>query len=541
MRKFTYLLFISIVIALPLNKMSGSDVELPKFSTESFFIKTKSPLRISEATGKISLNSGSISFDKKLAEYNAYSIERVFEIYNGDIDVYSELEMDRIYVVNIEKSDFGLVENIVVDFMSEDIVEYAEPNFYGEAAGVRGNSNEFFPNDKYFYKQWYLYNDGSISSSSRVNSTPGADINMPKAWEIETGSDKVIVAILDSGIRDDHPDIKNRMWVNKNEIPNNGIDDDRNGYVDDYNGWDFAYDTKDNYDGFGHGTNIASVIGAETDNSIGFAGIDQHAKLMNCKNLSDDNYGEYIWWSRSIKYAVDNGANIINMSEGGDDYSRVLKTAVDYAHAKGILIVASMMNKGDGKDYYPASFEGVLAVGATDTDDSRCLRFTWGGGSCYGNHIGVVAPGNKIYGLDYEDINNYDVYWSGTSQSTAIVSGLASLLYAQDNNRRRLDLIDVITKTARDMVGDPREDKPGWDKYYGHGRVDAYLALLYKSNPQLALQLKNENLRSSSIENRKEVVPEIKNERARARDSERDSRSKPDQRDRRIKPEPAKK
>lgn len=546
MRKITICIIISIITTFPFDKMSGSDVDLPKFSTESFFIKTTSPLRVSEATGKISLNSGSISFDKKLIDFQAYSIERVFEIYNGDIDVYSQLEMDRIYVVNIEKTNFGTIENMVNEFAKEEIVEYAEPNYYGQAAGVKGSSdqtssyNEFFPNDKYFYKQWYLFNDGSIRSSTRVNSTPGADINMPGAWEIEKGSDKVIVAILDSGIRDDHPDIKNRMWVNENEIPDNGIDDDRNGYIDDYKGWDFAYDSKENYDGFGHGTNIASVIGAETDNIIGFAGIDQRAKIMNCKNLSDDNYGEYIWWSRSIKYAVDNGANIINMSEGGDDYSRVLKTAVDYAHAKGILIVASMMNKGDGKDYYPASFEGVLAVGATDTDDSRCLRFTWGGGSCYGDHIGVVAPGNKIYGLDYEDLNNYDVYWSGTSQSTAIVSGIASLLYAQDNSRRRLELIDVITKTARDMVGDPREDKPGWDKYYGHGRVDAYLALLYKSNPQLALQLKKENLRSSSKENLKEVIPEIKNERARAKDSESENRSKPDQKERRTKPEPAK-
>ena len=349
MKKFTYILILTLLTSLPFNRMSGSDTEQPSYSTESFFIKTKVPLRISEATGKITLNSGVASFDEKLVQFNVSSIERVFELYNADVELYSNLEMDRIYVVNFENTQFDVIPKMVSEFMIEEIVEFAEPNFIGQAAGVRGTTREelkveddFFPNDKYFYKQWYLYNDGSISSSSRIISTPGADINMPKAWGIEKGSDKVIVAILDSGIRDDHPDIRNRMWVNKNEIPNNGIDDDRNGYVDDYNGWDFAYDSKDNYDGFGHGTNIASVIGAETNNNIGFAGIDQHALIMNCKNLSDDNYGEYIWWSRSIKYAADNGANIINMSEGGDDYSRVLKTAVDYAHAKGILIIASL-------------------------------------------------------------------------------------------------------------------------------------------------------------------------------------------------------
>src|SRR5690606_12321479 len=188
-------------------------------------------------------------------------------------------------------------------------------------------------------------------------------------------------------------------------------------------------------DGFEHGTNISSVIGASTNNNIGFAGVDQACRLMNLKNLRDDNYGEYYWWSESIKYAVDNGADVINMSEGGDDYSETLQTAVNYALKQGKFIVATMMNKGDDRDDYPASFKGVFAVGATDTDDNRCSSYSWGGGSCYGDHIAVVAPGNKIYGLDYESLSDYSVYWSGTSQSTAIVSGLASLLLAQSTNR----------------------------------------------------------------------------------------------------------
>ena len=138
------------------------------------------------------------------------------------------------------------------------------------------------------------------------------------------------------------------------------------------------------------------------------------------------------------------------------------------------------MNKGDDRDYYPASFRGVFAVGATDTDDKRCRKFSWGGGSCWGDHISVVAPGNKIYGLDYENDQNYEVYWSGTSQSTAVVSGIASLLIAQNSTRTNEDLKRIIKSTAKDLVGDPREDKPGWDKYYGYGRVDSYAALTYE-------------------------------------------------------------
>ena len=117
------------------------------------------------------------------------------------------------------------------------------------------------------------------------------------------------------------------------------------------------------------------------------------------------------------------------------------------------------------RDYYPASFKGVFAIGATDTDDNRCLRFTWGGGSCWGKHISVVAPGNKIYGLDYESITSYESMWSGTSQSTAIVSGIASLLLSQKPSRTAAEIKEIIISTAKDQVGDSREDKPGWDKY----------------------------------------------------------------------------
>ncbi len=307
----------------------------------------------------------------------------------------------------------------------------------------------------------------------------GADINMVNAWDIETGSNDVIVGVMDSGVKLNHPELSGRIWINKNEIPNNGIDDDRNGYVDDVYGWDFAYDDNIPEDGFGHGTNVTGIIGANSNNEIGFAGINFKCKLMICKNLSDDNAGEYEWWALSVKYAVDNGARIINMSEGGMDNSRVLKLAIDYAIANDALVVAAMMNRGDNKNYYPAAFPGVFAVGATDTDDSRCRVFTWGGGSCWGKHISVVAPGNKIYGLDYLDDYRFDVSWSGTSQSTAIVSGIASLLLSQNIDYTSNDLKKAIINTAKDRVGDPKEDKIGWDQYYGHGRVDSYLALSY--------------------------------------------------------------
>jgi subtilisin family serine protease len=153
-----------------------------------------------------------------------------------------------------------------------------------------------------------------------------------------------------------------------------------------------------------------------------------------------------------------------------------------------------MMNKNNDDPYYPASFKNVLAVGATDTDDRRCREFTWGGGSNWGPHIAVIAPGNKVYGLDYKDNHNYDVYWSGTSQATAYVSGVASLLLAQDQSRTNKILREIITSTAVDQVGDPREDIAGWDQYYGYGRIDLYEALTYGKSPSGKKERKTEQV-----------------------------------------------
>ncbi|MBS1518740.1 MAG: S8 family serine peptidase [Bacteroidetes bacterium] len=486
-------------------------------SRNKIFLKTRSDLKISEATGEISLQTGISSLDNKIEKFKVSKIKKLFRINNGRKDLYDKFQMSRIYVLYLSDDNKNDIEKAVSEFSLDENTEYCEPVPAGHSAGVKelklknffpGKTPDEIPNDEMFYKQWYLQNNGSVDPTSGGLPKIGADIKIVYTWAIEKGSDEVVVAILDSGIRDDHPDLRDRMWINGGEIPNNGIDDDYNGYVDDIKGWDFAYDDKKPEDGFGHGTNIATVIGASTNNQIGFAGVDQKCRLMNCKNLNSYNSGEYDWWAESIKYAVDNGADIINMSEGGDDYSKVLKTAVEYAVESGVLVVSAMMNKGDNRNYYPAGFEGVMAVGATDTDDKRCKRFSWGGGSCWGKNISVVAPGNKIYGLDYENTESYDVFWSGTSQSTAIVSGIASLLLAQNMERTSEDLKKIISFTAKDLVGDPREDTPGWDQYYGFGRVDSYAALTYEVPDKVVKkeELKKEELKKE--EKKEKDIPE---------------------------------
>lgn len=355
-----------------------------------------------------------------------------------------------------------------------DEISYAEPDFIGHGGGVRSVT----PSDQYYKRQWGLKNDGSFPlTTAKV----GADVDMENAWEIAQGDTSLIVAVLDSGVKLNHPEFAGRLWINHAEVDGNNEDDDDNGYIDDIHGWNFVRSSNNPADDLGHGTNVTGIIGANTDNNLGYAGVDWNCKLMILKGLDNNNSGYYSWWTEAIYYAVDNGADIINLSLGGESFSATLQDAINYALAHNVLPVACMMNFNSEKNYYPAAFPGVLAVGSTDPDDNRTAPFFWdsASGSNYGSHISVVAPGNYIYGLDYISNNEYGYYWGGTSQATPLVTGVAALLLSQMPERTPAEIIAIIEATADDMVGNPIEDTEGWDKYYGHGRVNAYKALSY--------------------------------------------------------------
>lgn len=363
-----------------------------------------------------------------------------------------------------------------------DNVIYFEKDYIANVCG------ESLPKDPQYYKQWAMKNNGDIPFTV---SKKGSDINMEQAWEIEQGDSNVIVAIIDSGIKWDHPDFAGRIWINKGEVPNNEIDDDGNGFVDDFQGWDFADDDNNPKDENGHGTNIASIIGANSNN-FGFTGMDWNCKLMNLKVLNAS-HAYYSWWIEAIYYAVDNGADVINMSLGGSTESQALNDAINYALSKNVVVVVGMGNNNTSEISYPSNLPGVMAVGSTDPDDTRSQVFHWSpnSGSNFGNHISVVAPGSYIFGLNHEDNLDFNSYYSGTSQSTAYVSGLASLLRAQLPNSSNIEIKELIESTSDDQIGD-QQDTPGKDIYYGHGRINAYNAL--SVNNQNNFQLKEEDL-----------------------------------------------
>lgn len=376
----------------------------------------------------------------------------------------------RLYVV--ELPDGADADRAIALYRGLPGVARAEPDHLGQGGGDRA----FVPNDPHYSKQWGLKNDGSFALAPAI---AGADIDMESAWELEQGSPEVTVAIIDSGVRLQHPDWGDRLWVNAGETAGNGIDDDGNGFIDDVQGWDFANDDNIPADDQGHGSNVTSIVAAAGNNGLGLTGADLNCKAMVIKGLDSQNLGYYSWWIAGIYYAVDNGADVISMSMGGTSASPEMQDAVSYALANDVLVVACMMNTNSSTPYYPAALNGVMAVGATKPNDRRAVPFYWSGssGSNFGPHISVCAPGDYIYGFSHTSGVSYTVYWSGTSQATPHVSALAALLKAQSPARTPAEIRAIIEATAEDQVGDPLEDTPGWDPYHGHGRINAFQAL----------------------------------------------------------------
>jgi subtilisin family serine protease len=374
------------------------------------------------------------------------------------------------YILALDSSKS--VKELIEDYKKTGLFKYVEPNYVGSGHGFQNT-----PNDTYFNRQWSHYNDGTFSAS---NATSDADIDTDLAWDITQGDPNLIVAILDSGAKLDHPEFSGRIWVNTNENED-GSDTDSNNFVDDINGWDFVNNDNDPTDDHGHGTNVGGIALASGNNNLGYAGVNWNSKIMICKILDEENSGYYSWWADAIYYAVDNGASVINMSVGGDGSSTLLEDAVNYAYDNNVPVVVSTGNQ-NSVIQYPAQYANAFAIGSTNPDDTRSVPFFWNetSGSNYGPALDFVAPGNYIYGLNNSSNTNYNYYWGGTSQAAPHVAGLISLLLSVDSNLTVDEIRTILEETSEDEVGDS-EDTAGWDQYYGHGRINAFQALTHSS------------------------------------------------------------
>lgn len=397
-------------------------------------------------------------------------------------DVRAAQGLDGIVVLDLAAP--ADIEALAARWAAHPSVRFAEPDFVGHAAAATGDGAPLaghpdarlvdLPNDPHFNRQWGHLNTGSHPGVP--SPTAGAHINAPGAWALSTGSDQIIVAIVDSGLRLGHPDIAARVWTNPAETPN-GLDDDGNGLVDDVYGWDWVNNDNDPTDDSGHGSNIAGLVGAIADNGIGVAGVDHAARLMILKAFAANLSGFYSWWISAVTYAVDHGAHVVNLSAGGEQPSAALTAAAAYARAADVLFTAPMMNFNNAVPYYPAAIPTVVAVGATNQRDERAAPFCWGGGSNIGPHIELSAPGDYMYGLTHNSDTNYFSYWCGSSMSAPYVAATASLMLARNPALTVEQILATLRSSAVDQVGRPTEDTPGFDIHHGHGRLDAAAAL----------------------------------------------------------------
>ncbi|MEH1852817.1 MAG: S8 family peptidase [Nostoc sp.] len=272
----------------------------------------------------------------------------------------------------------------------------------------------------------------------------GADlVKAPEVWAHGYTGKGVVVAVLDTGVDYNHEDLSNNIWTNSKEIPGNGIDDDGNGYVDDSSGWNFSDNNNNTLDKNGHGTHVSGTIAGE-NNNYGVTGIAYDAKIMSVKVLNDSGSGSYSSIAKGIHYAVDNGANVINLSLGGGSSNSSLESAIDYASSKGVIVVMAAGNDGDSSPDYPASYasKSGIAVGAVDSNN-KIADFSNRSGT---NEISyVTAPGVKVYS---SVPNNQYATYSGTSMATPHVAGIVALMLSANPNLTDAQVRQIVTETA---------------------------------------------------------------------------------------------
>ncbi|MBD2449347.1 S8 family serine peptidase [Nostoc sp. FACHB-152] len=272
----------------------------------------------------------------------------------------------------------------------------------------------------------------------------GADlVKAPEAWAKGYTGKGVVVAVVDTGVDYNHEDLKNNIWTNTKEIAGNGIDDDGNGYVDDIKGWNFANNNNNTLDNNGHGTHVSGTIAGQR-NDYGVTGIAYDAKIMPVKVLNDSGSGSYSAIANGIYYAVNNGANVINLSLGGSFGNRTLQNALEYASSKGVTVVMAAGNDGSSQPDYPARYakNTGIAVGAVD-QNNNLANFSNRSGT---NQLAyVTAPGVNIYS---SVPNNQYATYSGTSMASPHVAGVVALMLSANRNLTPAQVRQIITETA---------------------------------------------------------------------------------------------
>lgn len=358
--------------------------------------------------------------------------------------------ISRLGTYDVEISEQSDPIEVVERLLSTGLFKYVETNTIGRYTEL--------PNDPDFDQQWGPHNTGGGGC------TEDADVDAPEAWDTETGDPLVVVCIMDSGTEVSHQDLANNIWVNEGEIPNNGEDDDENGYIDDYWGWDFENNNGDPTGSYFHGTHVAGIVGAETNNGMGISGVaggwgGPGCKLMIAQVGNTSPIGEIL--DEAIIWSVELGARIITLSLTVGQ-STPLEDAVEWAVGEQGVFIDCASGNNYGAVAYPASISGIVAVGATDCNDNRASF------SNYGPELELTAPGVDVYSTQLG--NSYGSS-DGTSFASPHVAGAAALIWSYAPGLTNQEVREQLWNSADDL------GTVGWDQYFGYGRINLETSL----------------------------------------------------------------
>ncbi len=389
------------------------------------------------------------------------------------INAYQAKIIDRIPFFGIyllEVPPHSTVEETVYALMRNPDVAHVSPNYKTYVTAVPK------PTDNFFNWQYALFNEGQEIGSPGPQGKSRADIKALEGWEETTGDEQVVIAVIDSGIDFDHPDLANTDELEKISA----------------NGYDFVNDDSDPSDDHGHGTFVSGLVAAKTNNGEGIAGVSWDCQILPLKAVGPDGTGDVADLIRAIEYAVKDGkgdigeelnpVDVISMSLGfalgpGESVPQ-LEEALQYAHAQGVVCVASAGNEGTSV-LYPAAYDNYcIAVAATDYNDSRP---SW---SNFGPEVDIAAPGLKIIGpvpTWYPGLiwNDFTIppygFGNGTSASAAIVSGFVALIKSAKPWLEPDEIMAIVRYSADDVNAG---EYPGNDEFVGHGRINMEKALV---------------------------------------------------------------
>ncbi len=353
----------------------------------------------------------------------------------------------------IETTALGMFSSLVVRGQVTEAMAQAAVQHFPWLRLVEPNrvyQHRLAPNDAGYPFQWGHNNTGlefpDSGTGQPAAGVPGADIDAELAWNITTGTDRVVIAVIDTGVQLTHPDLAANIWTNPLEIPNNGIDDDNNGYIDDVRGWDFVGNDNQPRDSDGHGSHVSGTIAANRGNG-GITGVAPEAVIMPLRvfgglGFSDSGY------IRAIDYAIRNGAQVISMSLGGP-LAEGERAAIARALAANVVVVAASGNESLAGPLYPAvlanEFDHVLPVGAVDRF-YRVPAFSNGATSQPPLRNFVVAPGIDVLSLTRRG-NEFERL-DGTSMATPHVAGVVALVRQANPNLNAMQVVDLISRSA---------------------------------------------------------------------------------------------